>query len=234
MSGMWQLHTLVYSADKPASQGCQYTTVWFAPMAKRLTAPAWIDFARATLAREGFEALKAEALACKLGVSRGSFYWHFEDIETFHARVIEQWRQVATEAIIAVIAQPISPLLVPAGHEVAAIGVVDDFYDGDFANVWCLSRSGLSSKTLHAMLSLLFDMGHQLPLANTHSRQGRLIAILASDTPSAGNPIMAHNEGAPALPSLGSAIRRLQAIGHTIASKSGAYNNLGHRGQYAG
>src|SRR5215813_12142438 len=142
--------------------------------------------------------------------------------------------QVATEAIIAGIAQPISPLLVPAGHEVAAIGVVDDFYDGDFANVWTLSRSGLSSKTLHAMLSLLFDMGHQLPLANTHSRQGRLIAILASDTPSAGNPIMAHNEGAPALPSLGSAIRRLQAIGHTIASKSGAYNNLGHRGQYAG
>src|SRR5215510_4365777 len=89
-------------------------------------------------------------------------------------------------------------------------------------------------RPMHAMLSLLFDMGHQLPLANTHSRQGRLIAILASDTPSAGNPTMAHNEGAPALPSLGSTIRRLQAIGHTIASKSGAYNNLGHRGQYAG
>src|SRR5262247_116472 len=72
-----------------------------APMAKRLTAQAWIDFALATLAREGFEALKAEVLARKLGVSRGSFYWHFEDIETFHARVIQQWRQVATEAIIA-------------------------------------------------------------------------------------------------------------------------------------
>jgi AcrR family transcriptional regulator len=70
-------------------------------MAKRLTAQAWIDFALATLARQGFEALKADVLARKLGVSRGSFYWHFEDIETFHARVIHQWRQVATEAIIA-------------------------------------------------------------------------------------------------------------------------------------
>src|SRR5215475_14635504 len=70
-------------------------------MAKRLTAQAWIDFALAALAREGFEALKAEVLARKLGVSRGSFYWHFDDIETFHARVIQQWRQVATEAIIA-------------------------------------------------------------------------------------------------------------------------------------
>src|SRR5215475_13834489 len=70
-------------------------------MTKKLTAQAWIDFALATLAREGFEALKADVLARKLGVSRGSFYWHFEDIETFHARVIQHWRQVATETIIA-------------------------------------------------------------------------------------------------------------------------------------
>jgi len=70
-------------------------------MAKRLTAQAWIDFALAALAREGFEALKADVLARRLGVSRGSFYWHFDDIETFHARVIRQWRKVATEAIIA-------------------------------------------------------------------------------------------------------------------------------------
>jgi AcrR family transcriptional regulator len=70
-------------------------------MAKRLTAQAWIDFALVTLAREGFETLKADVLARKLGVSRGSFYWHFEDIEAFHARVIQQWRKVATEAIIA-------------------------------------------------------------------------------------------------------------------------------------
>lgn len=70
-------------------------------MTERLSAQAWIDFALATLAREGFETLKADILARKLGVSRGSFYWHFADIETFHARVIQQWRQVATEAIIA-------------------------------------------------------------------------------------------------------------------------------------
>jgi AcrR family transcriptional regulator len=70
-------------------------------MGKRLTAQAWIDFALATLAREGFETLKADILARKLGVSRGSFYWHFDDIKTFHVRVIRKWRQVATEAIIA-------------------------------------------------------------------------------------------------------------------------------------
>ena len=69
-------------------------------MAERLTPQDWIDFALTTLAREGFDALKADVLARKLGISRGSFYWHFTDLETFHARVIEHWKQWATEAII--------------------------------------------------------------------------------------------------------------------------------------
>jgi AcrR family transcriptional regulator len=70
-------------------------------MTKRLTAQDWIDFALKTLAHEGFDALKADVLARKLGVSRGSFYWHFADLGSFHARVIEHWKQMATEAIIA-------------------------------------------------------------------------------------------------------------------------------------
>jgi len=73
----------------------------FALHDQRLTAQDWIDFALKTLAREGFQALKADVLARKLGVSRGSFYWHFAELGTFHAGVIEHWRQVATEAIIA-------------------------------------------------------------------------------------------------------------------------------------
>ena len=70
-------------------------------MSDRLTAQDWIEFGLTTLAHEGVEALKADLLARKLGVSRGSFYWHFSDLDAFHARVIEQWRQAATEAIIA-------------------------------------------------------------------------------------------------------------------------------------
>ena len=70
-------------------------------MAERLSAQDWIDFALKVLAREGFAALKADILARKLGVSRGSFYWHFTELRGFHARVIAHWRRVATEAIIA-------------------------------------------------------------------------------------------------------------------------------------
>ena len=69
-------------------------------MTKRLTAQDWIRFAMTTLAREGADALKADILARKLGVSRGSFYWHFTDLGDFQARVIEHWRQTTTEAII--------------------------------------------------------------------------------------------------------------------------------------
>src|SRR5215475_15310274 len=70
-------------------------------MTKRLTIQDWIDFALVTLAHEGFDALKADVLARKLGISRGSFYWHFTDLGTFHGHVIERWKQVTTEAIIA-------------------------------------------------------------------------------------------------------------------------------------
>jgi AcrR family transcriptional regulator len=69
-------------------------------MTKRLTAQDWIDFALATLSREGVDALKADVLARKLGASRGSFYWHFPDLGTFHARVIEHWKETTTEATI--------------------------------------------------------------------------------------------------------------------------------------
>jgi AcrR family transcriptional regulator len=89
--------------DKIGAAVAQINTVMYGPrrMTRRLTAQDWIDFALKTLAREGFQALKADVLARKLGVSRGSFYWHFTALGAFHARVVGHWREQATEAIIA-------------------------------------------------------------------------------------------------------------------------------------
>ena len=70
-------------------------------MADQLSAQDWVDLGLRTLARGGFTALKAEPLAKAMGVSRGSFYWHFADIGAFHAAILERWREVATEQIIA-------------------------------------------------------------------------------------------------------------------------------------
>jgi AcrR family transcriptional regulator len=70
-------------------------------MADQLSAKDWLDQGLKALARDGFTALKAEPLAKAMGVSRGSFYWHFADVEAFHAEILEHWREVAVERIIA-------------------------------------------------------------------------------------------------------------------------------------
>src|SRR4051812_24099055 len=70
------------------------------PMADQLSAKDWLDQGLKTLAERGFTALKAEPLAKAMGVSRGSFYWHFADIGAFHAAILAHWRDVAAEQII--------------------------------------------------------------------------------------------------------------------------------------
>ena len=69
-------------------------------MADQLSADDWLKQGLKTLARDGFTALKAEPLAKAMGVSRGSFYWHFADVEAFHAAILNYWREVAAERII--------------------------------------------------------------------------------------------------------------------------------------
>jgi AcrR family transcriptional regulator len=70
-------------------------------MTDQLSARDWLDQGLKTLAASGFAALKAEPLAKAMGVSRGSFYWHFADIGAFHAAILKHWRDVAAEQIIA-------------------------------------------------------------------------------------------------------------------------------------
>jgi AcrR family transcriptional regulator len=70
-------------------------------MADQLSAKNWLDQGLKALAENGFTALKAEPLAKAMGVSRGSFYWHFADVQAFHAALLGHWREVAAERIIA-------------------------------------------------------------------------------------------------------------------------------------
>jgi len=70
-------------------------------MTDQLSAKDWLDQGLKTLAKSGFTALKAEPLAKAMGVSRGSFYWHFADIAAYHAAILKYWREVSAEQIIA-------------------------------------------------------------------------------------------------------------------------------------
>ncbi|WP_245273176.1 TetR/AcrR family transcriptional regulator [Microvirga lotononidis] len=39
-------------------------------------------------------------MAAKLNVSRGSFYWHFQDIEDFRSELLQHWQETSTDQII--------------------------------------------------------------------------------------------------------------------------------------
>lgn len=58
-----------------------------------LDAAAWIEAAFDALAEAGIDAVRVDPLARKLGVTRGSFYWHFADRAALHTAMLKEWRK---------------------------------------------------------------------------------------------------------------------------------------------
>lgn len=58
-----------------------------------LDADAWIEAAFEVLADGGIDAVRIDPLAKRLGVTRGSFYWHFTDRAALHQAVLKEWRK---------------------------------------------------------------------------------------------------------------------------------------------
>ena len=54
---------------------------------------AWIKGAIAILAEHGAESLRVEVLAKRLGVTKGSFYWHFKDRRDLFDAVLQFWKE---------------------------------------------------------------------------------------------------------------------------------------------
>jgi AcrR family transcriptional regulator len=65
-----------------------------------LDADHWTHAALTILARNGIEAVRVERLAKMLGVTKGSFYWHFKDRPALLDEMLRSWRQRATLSII--------------------------------------------------------------------------------------------------------------------------------------
>ncbi|MCL2429419.1 MAG: TetR/AcrR family transcriptional regulator [Alphaproteobacteria bacterium] len=70
-------------------------------MPDQLSARDWLDQGLKALAANGAGALKADPLAKAMGVSRGSFYWHFADVAAFRTAILAHWREVSAERVIA-------------------------------------------------------------------------------------------------------------------------------------
>jgi AcrR family transcriptional regulator len=62
---------------------------------------AWIEAALHALATGGPDSIRVEALAASLGVSKGGFYWHFEDRAALLEEMLDSWEQSVVGDVIA-------------------------------------------------------------------------------------------------------------------------------------
>jgi AcrR family transcriptional regulator len=59
----------------------------------RLAAEDWIRAALDVMVEEGIGGVKIQRLCDRLGVTKGSFYWHFEDLDAFLGEVARVWAE---------------------------------------------------------------------------------------------------------------------------------------------
>jgi len=79
-------------------------------MTNRLSKDDWIIAGFHALSEIGPGALKAETLARRIKTTKGSFYWHFKDVPTFHAAMLDHWKEKAVSDIIATLAEIPDPV----------------------------------------------------------------------------------------------------------------------------
>ncbi len=78
-------------------------------MAKRLTRGDWLEAAFKTLAQEGYRGVRVEALARELGVTKGSFYWHFTDRDDLLSSLMHHWYESMTGRVLEEVAYMEAP-----------------------------------------------------------------------------------------------------------------------------
>lgn len=81
----------------------------------------WLHAATQTLADSGVDGVKVESLARQLGLTKGSFYWHFKDRRALLDALLEHWRVGRIDDIT-------QRTQCAPGHEIAQLHHVIDTY----------------------------------------------------------------------------------------------------------
>jgi len=66
----------------------------------RLTREAWLEKALEVLHHQGNAGLQIENFTRKLGVTKGSFYWHFKDRDDFRRAILDYWDEYYTRRVM--------------------------------------------------------------------------------------------------------------------------------------
>src|SRR5215207_3150846 len=61
---------------------------------------SWIEEGLRALAAGGPNAVRIEPLAKALGVTRGGFYWHFDDRRALLEEILDAWERVSVDEVI--------------------------------------------------------------------------------------------------------------------------------------
>jgi AcrR family transcriptional regulator len=59
----------------------------------------WVEAGSRALAAGGPDAVRIEALAQALGVTRGGFYWHFDDRRALLEEILDSWERRSTDDV---------------------------------------------------------------------------------------------------------------------------------------
>lgn len=89
-------HTLPYGMAQPTTE--------------KLSREQWADAALNAIGQGGLKAVAVEPIAAALGVTKGSFYWHFRDRNELLQAALERWAERATTNIIEQLSGIIEPV----------------------------------------------------------------------------------------------------------------------------
>ncbi len=70
-----------------------------ARQSQRLDRQDWVSAALRTLHEEGVDQVRVERLAKALGVTKGSFYWHFRDRQDLLDKMLAYWFERMTQTV---------------------------------------------------------------------------------------------------------------------------------------
>lgn len=77
-------------------------TLWYGDaMDDKENRLSWLNAGLQALVAQGPEGLRVMQIAKQMGVTKGSFYWHFKDLAEFQTAVLDEWERCHTRQAIA-------------------------------------------------------------------------------------------------------------------------------------
>ncbi|GGE12259.1 TetR family transcriptional regulator [Aureimonas endophytica] len=152
----------------------------------RGSAEVWLEAAYGLLLESGVDGVKIVPLAKRLGLSRTSFYWFFEDREALLAALVARWREKNTGAIVRR-AEAYAESIAEAMLNVFDCWLDADLFDAPFefaVRSWALQSPGVLAEVqaadqqrLEALARMFARFGFDETAADVRARTVYLVQI---------------------------------------------------------